>query len=152
MSKVETIPEEIKGLTLLEASDLVKKMEEAFGVSAAAATVVAAGGGAAAGGAAAAAEEKTEFSVVLTDVGGNKINVIKAVREVTSLGLKEAKDLGVVAPGELVRKLRPALSTTSWVLIGPSLTVCGAAPGKLFGTTAKCLFCGFLHPARKGTR
>jgi large subunit ribosomal protein L7/L12 len=95
MSKVETILEEIKGLTLLEASDLVKKMEEAFGVSAAAATVVA-GGGAAAG--AAPAEEKTEFTVVLTDVGGNKINVIKAVREVTSLGLKEAKDLVDGAP------------------------------------------------------
>jgi large subunit ribosomal protein L7/L12 len=95
MSKVETILEEIKGLTLLEASDLVKKMEEAFGVSAAAATVVAAGGGAAA---AAPAEEKTEFTVVLTDVGGNKINVIKAVREVTSLGLKEAKDLVDGAP------------------------------------------------------
>ena len=90
MAKVDTILDEIKGLTLLEASDLVKKMEEAFGVSAAAATVVAAGGGGAAG--AAPAEEKTEFSVVLTDVGGNKINVIKAVREVTSLGLKEAKD------------------------------------------------------------
>ena len=99
MSKVETILEEIKGLTLLEASDLVKKMEEAFGVSAAAATVVAAGGGAVGGGAAAApAEEKTEFTVVLTDVGGNKINVIKAVREVTSLGLKEAKDLVDGAP------------------------------------------------------
>jgi large subunit ribosomal protein L7/L12 len=96
MSKVETILEEIKGLTLLEASDLVKKMEEAFGVSAAAATVVAAGGGAAA--ATAPAEEKTEFTVVLTDVGGNKINVIKAVREVTSLGLKEAKDLVDGAP------------------------------------------------------
>ncbi|MGB2652264.1 MAG: 50S ribosomal protein L7/L12 [Candidatus Acidiferrum sp.] len=96
MSKVDTIPEEIKGLTLLEASDLVKKMEETFGVSAAAATVVAAGGGAAAG--AAPAEEKTEFTVVLTDVGGNKINVIKAVREVTSLGLKEAKDLVDGAP------------------------------------------------------
>jgi large subunit ribosomal protein L7/L12 len=97
MSKVETILEEIKGLTLLEASDLVKKLEDAFGVSAAAATVVAAGGG---GGAAAAApvEEKTEFTVVLTDVGGNKINVIKAVREVTSLGLKEAKDLVDGAP------------------------------------------------------
>ena len=95
MSKVETILEEIKGLTLLEASDLVKKMEETFGVSAAAATVVAGGGG---GGAAAApAEEKTEFTVVLTDVG-NKINVIKAVREVTSLGLKEAKDLVDGAP------------------------------------------------------
>jgi large subunit ribosomal protein L7/L12 len=99
MSKVETILEEIKGLTLLEASDLVKKMEEAFGVSAAAATVVAAGGGAAGGGAAAApVEEKTEFTVVLTEVGGNKINVIKAVREVTSLGLKEAKDLVDGAP------------------------------------------------------
>ncbi|MGB2623918.1 MAG: 50S ribosomal protein L7/L12 [Candidatus Acidiferrum sp.] len=96
MSKVDTILEEIKGLTLLEASDLVKKMEETFGVSAAAATVVAAGGGAAAG--AAPAEEKTEFTVVLTDVGGNKINVIKAVREVTSLGLKEAKDLVDGAP------------------------------------------------------
>jgi large subunit ribosomal protein L7/L12 len=96
MSKVETILEEIKGLTLLEASDLVKKMEDTFGVSAAAATVVAGGGGAAAG--AAPAEEKTEFTVVLTDVGGNKINVIKAVREVTSLGLKEAKDLVDGAP------------------------------------------------------
>ena len=97
MSKVETILEEIKGLTLLEASDLVKKMEEAFGVSAAAATVVAAAGGGG-GSAAAPAEEKTEFSVVLTDVGANKINVIKAVREVTSLGLKEAKDLVDGAP------------------------------------------------------
>ncbi len=97
MAKVDTILEEIKGLTLLEASDLVKKMEEAFGVSAAAATVVAAGG-AAAGAAAAPAEEKTEFTVVLTEVGGNKINVIKAVREVTSLGLKEAKDLVDGAP------------------------------------------------------
>jgi len=96
MAKVDSILEEIKGLTLLEASDLVKKMEEAFGVSAAAATVVAAGGGGAA--AAAPAEEKTEFNVVLTDVGGNKINVIKAVREVTSLGLKEAKDLVDGAP------------------------------------------------------
>jgi large subunit ribosomal protein L7/L12 len=97
-SKVETILEEIKGLTLLEASELVKKMEEAFGVSAAAAApvVVAGAAGAAAGGA--AAEEKTEFSVVLTEVGANKINVIKAVREVTSLGLKEAKDLVDGAP------------------------------------------------------
>jgi large subunit ribosomal protein L7/L12 len=96
-SKVETVLEEIKGLTLLEASDLVKKMEEAFGVSAAAAApvVVAGAAGAAAGG---AAEEKTEFTVVLTEVGANKINVIKAVREVTSLGLKEAKDLVDGAP------------------------------------------------------
>jgi large subunit ribosomal protein L7/L12 len=97
-NKVEAILEEIKGLTLLEAADLVKQMEETFGVSAAAAVQVAAGGGAAAGGAAAPAEEKTEFTVVLTDVGANKINVIKAVREVTSLGLKEAKDLVDGAP------------------------------------------------------
>ena len=96
-SKVETILEEIKGLTLLEASDLVKKMEEAFGVSAAAAAPVVMAGGAAAAGAA-PAEEKTEFTVVLTEVGANKINVIKAVREVTSLGLKEAKDLVDGAP------------------------------------------------------
>jgi len=95
-SKVETILEEIKGLTLLEASDLVKRMEEAFGVSAAAAAPVVVAGGAA--GAPAAAEEKTEFTVVLTEVGANKINVIKAVREVTSLGLKEAKDLVDGAP------------------------------------------------------
>ena len=97
-SKVETILEEIKGLTLLGASDLVKKMEEAFGVSAAAAAPVMMAGGAAAGGGAAPAEEKTEFSVVLTEVGANKINVIKAVREVTSLGLKEAKELVDGAP------------------------------------------------------
>jgi large subunit ribosomal protein L7/L12 len=95
-TKVETILEEIKGLTLLEAAELVKKMEETFGVSAAAAAPVMMAG--AAGGAAAPVEEKTEFSVVLTDVGANKINVIKAVREVTSLGLKEAKDLVDGAP------------------------------------------------------
>ena len=89
--KVASILESIKGLTLLEAAQLVKEMETAFGVSAAAPMMVAAGGGAAA--AAAQAEEQTEFSVVLTGVGSNKINVIKAVREVTSLGLKEAKDL-----------------------------------------------------------
>ena len=96
-SKVDTILNDIKGLTLLEAADLVKKMEETFGVSAAAAApmMVAAG---AAGAPAAAAEEKTEFSVVLQEVGPNKINVIKAVREVTSLGLKEAKDLVDGAP------------------------------------------------------
>ncbi|HMD31083.1 MAG TPA: 50S ribosomal protein L7/L12 [Candidatus Acidoferrales bacterium] len=97
-SKVDTLLEQIKGLTLLEASDLVKKMEEAFGVSAAAAAPVMMAGGAAGAGAAAPAEEKTEFAVVLTEVGANKINVIKAVREVTSLGLKEAKDLVDGAP------------------------------------------------------
>jgi large subunit ribosomal protein L7/L12 len=98
MSKVQSIIEEIKGLSLLEASELVKGLEQAFGVSAAAATVAAAP--AAGGGAAAAppAEEKTEFNVVLTAIGGNKIGVIKVVREVTSLGLKEAKDLVEAAP------------------------------------------------------
>ena len=97
MADVNAILDQIKGLTLLEAAELVKKMEEAFGVSAAAAAVAAAP---AAGGGAAAApvEEKTEFSVVLTAAGANKINVIKAVREVTSLGLKEAKDLVDGAP------------------------------------------------------
>lgn len=90
--------EYIKGISVLELSQLVKRLESELGVSAAAAApvVVAAGGGAAA--AAAPAEEKTEFTVVLTDVGTNKINVIKVVREVTSLGLKEAKDLVEGAP------------------------------------------------------
>ncbi len=95
--KVTSILEQIKGLTLLEAAELVKEMESAFGVSAAAPMMMA--GAAPAGGAAAApAEEQTEFTVVLTGVGTNKINVIKAVREVTSLGLKEAKDLVDNAP------------------------------------------------------
>ena len=96
--KVETILEEIKGLTLLEAADLVKKMEETFGVSAAAAAPMMMAGAAAGVGAAAPAEEKTEFTVVLSEVGANKINVIKAVREVTSLGLVEAKNLVEGAP------------------------------------------------------
>src|SRR5258706_2644208 len=96
MADINGIAEQIQGLTLLEASQLVKLLEEELGVSEAAATVaVAAGGGAAA---AAPAEEKTEFTVVLTAAGANKINVIKAVREVTSLGLKEAKDLVDGAP------------------------------------------------------
>jgi large subunit ribosomal protein L7/L12 len=90
------ILEAVSKLTVLELSQLIKDMEEKFGVSAAAA--VAAAGPAAAGPAAAAAEEKTEFTVVLTAVGDNKVNVIKAVREVTSLGLKEAKDLVDGAP------------------------------------------------------
>jgi large subunit ribosomal protein L7/L12 len=99
MADINAIAEQIQGLTLLEASQLVKMLEERLGVSAAAAAVAAApaaGGGAAA--AAAPAEEKTEFAVVLTAAGANKINVIKAVREVTSLGLKEAKDLVDGAP------------------------------------------------------
>ena len=97
MADINGIAEQIQGLTLLEASQLVKMLEEKLGVSAAAAAVAAApaGGGAAA---AAPAEEKTEFTVVLTAAGANKINVIKAVREVTSLGLKEAKDLVDGAP------------------------------------------------------
>ena len=99
MSKVQSIIEEIKGLSLLEASQLVKALEEAFGVSAAAATVAVGAAAPAAGGAAAApAEEKTDFNVILTAVGGNKIGVIKVVREITSLGLKEAKDLVEGAP------------------------------------------------------
>ncbi len=97
--RVEKLLGEIKELTLLEASQLVKGLEETFGVSAAAATpVVMAGAAGIAAGAAAPAEEKTEFAVVLTAVGANKINVIKVVREVTSLGLKEAKDLVDGAP------------------------------------------------------
>ena len=100
MADINTIADQIQGLTLLEASQLVKLLEEKLGVSAAAAApVMMAGGGAGAGAAAAApAEEKTEFTVVLTAAGANKINVIKAVREVTSLGLKEAKDLVDGAP------------------------------------------------------
>jgi len=97
MADINAIADQIQGLTLLEASQLVKMLEEKLGVSAAAATVVAGGGG---GGAAAApaVEEKTEFSVVLQAAGANKINVIKVVREVTSLGHKEAKDLVEGAP------------------------------------------------------
>ena len=96
MADVNAIAEEIEGLTLMEAADLVKTLEEKLGVSAATAAVAmpAAGGGAAAE----AAEEQTEFSVVLTGVTGNKIAVIKAVREVTTLGLKEAKELVDNAP------------------------------------------------------
>ena len=89
----------IKGISVLELSQLVKALEQELGVSAAAAmTVAVAGGGPAAGGAAAPAEEKTDFTATLTEVGSNKINVIKVVREVTSLGLKEAKDLVEGAP------------------------------------------------------
>jgi large subunit ribosomal protein L7/L12 len=97
--RVEKIVEDVKGLTLLEAAELVKRLEEVLGVSAAAAAPMAvAGAGAAAAAGAAPVEEQTEFAVVLTAVGANKINVIKAVREVTSLGLKEAKDLVDGAP------------------------------------------------------
>jgi large subunit ribosomal protein L7/L12 len=100
MADLQQLEEQIVGLSLLDAAQLVKKLEERLGVSAAAAAPVVMAGGAAAGAGAAAApaEEKTEFTVTLKEVGANKINVIKAVREVTSLGLKEAKDLVDGAP------------------------------------------------------
>jgi large subunit ribosomal protein L7/L12 len=98
MADINAIADQIQGLTLLEASQLVKLLEEKLGVSAAAAAPVMVAGGGGAAAAAPAVEEKTEFSVILTAAGANKINVIKAVREVTSLGLKEAKDLVDGAP------------------------------------------------------
>ena len=96
MADLNQIADQLSELTVMQAAELVKMLEEKWGVSAAAPVAVAAVGGAAAGGE--AAEEKTEFDVVLTDVGAKKINVIKAVREVTSLGLKEAKELVESAP------------------------------------------------------
>jgi large subunit ribosomal protein L7/L12 len=98
MADINAIADSIQGLTLLEASQLVKLLEEKLGVSAAAAAPVMMAGGGGGAAAAPAVEEKTEFSVILTAAGANKINVIKAVREVTSLGLKEAKDLVDGAP------------------------------------------------------
>ena len=98
MADINAIAEQIQGLTLLEASQLVKLLEEKLGVSAAAASVAAAPAGGGGAAAAAPVEEKTEFNVILTAAGANKINVIKAVREVTNLGLKEAKDLVDGAP------------------------------------------------------
>jgi large subunit ribosomal protein L7/L12 len=116
------ILEEISKLTVLELSQLIKDMEEKFGVSAAAAVAVA---GPAAGGAAAAAapaEEKTEFTVMLTAVGDNKVNVIKAVREVTSLGLKEAKDLVDGAP----KAVKEGVSKADADAVAKKLTDAGA--------------------------
>ena len=111
----------ISNMTVLELSQLIKDMEEKFGVSAAAATVVA--GPAAGGGAAAApAEEKTEFTVMLTAVGDNKVNVIKAVREVTSLGLKEAKDLVDGAP----KPVKEGVSKADADAVAKKLTDAGA--------------------------
>jgi len=99
MADLQQLEESIVGLSLMEAAQLVKKLEERLGVSAAAAApVMMAGGGGGTAAGAAPAEEKTEFTVVLKEVGANKINVIKAVREVTSLGLKEAKELVDGAP------------------------------------------------------
>ena len=122
MADIQAIVDQIKGLTLLEASELVKAMEETFGVSAAAAAVAAAPAGAAAGEAAAPAEEKTEFDVVLQAVGGNKINVIKVVREVTALGLKEAKDLVEAAP----KAVKEGVSKEEAETIKQKLTDAGA--------------------------
>src|SRR6187401_2724893 len=121
MADINAIAEQIQGLTLLEASELVKLLEEKLGVSAAAATVAVAAGG---GGAAAAApvEERTEFTVVLTAAGANKINVIKAVREVTSLGLKEAKDLVDGAP----KPVKEGVSKDEAESIKAKLTEAGA--------------------------
>jgi large subunit ribosomal protein L7/L12 len=122
MADINAIAEQIQGLTLLEASQLVKLLEEKLGVSAAAASVAAAP--AAGGGAAAAApvEEKTEFTVVLTATGANKINVIKAVREVTSLGLKEAKDLVDGAP----KAVKEGVSKDEAAAIAKKFTDAGA--------------------------
>ena len=100
LSKTEII-EAIAGLTVLELSELIKDLEDKFGVSAAAAAVAVAAPSGAGGAAAPAVEEKTEFDVILTEVGANKVNVIKAVRELTGLGLKEAKDLVDAAPKPL---------------------------------------------------
>jgi len=123
MADINAIAEQIQGLTLLEASQLVKMLEEKLGVSAAAAgpVMVAAGGGAAAA-AALAAEEKTEFNVVLTAAGANKINVIKVVREVTSLGLKEAKDLVDGAP----KPVKEGVSKDEAAAIAKKFTDAGA--------------------------
>ena len=98
MADLNAIVEQLSGLTVMEAAELVKQLETKWGVSAAAAPVMMAGGGAAA---AAPVEEKTEFTVVLTDAGANKINVIKEIRAITGLGLKEAKDLVEGAPKEV---------------------------------------------------
>ena len=97
-TKIEDALDIIKGMTIIELRDLNKAIEEEFGVTAAAPMMMAAGPGAGAGAPAAAEEEKTEFDLILTNFGANKINVIKAVREITSLGLKEAKDLVEAAP------------------------------------------------------
>jgi large subunit ribosomal protein L7/L12 len=121
MADLQQLEESIVGLSLLEAAELVKKLESRLGVSAAAAAPVMAAGGAAAG-AAAPAEEKTEFTVVLKEVGANKINVIKAVREVTSLGLKEAKDLVDGAP----KSIKESVSKDEAETIKKKFTEAGA--------------------------
>ena len=124
MADINAIAEQIQGLTLLEASQLVKLLESKLGVSAAAAAVAAApaAGGGAAAAAAAPVEEKTEFTVILTAAGANKINVIKAVREVTSLGLKEAKDLVDGAP----KPVKEGISKDEAAAIAKKFTDVGA--------------------------
>ena len=123
MADINAIAEQIQGLTLLEASQLVKMLEEKLGVSAAAAApMMMAGGGGGGAAAAPAAEEKTEFNVVLTAAGANKINVIKVVREVTSLGLKEAKDLVDGAP----KPVKEGVSKDEAAAIAKKFTDAGA--------------------------
>jgi large subunit ribosomal protein L7/L12 len=101
MAQIQEFVEQIKGMTVLELNELVKALESEFGVSAAAAAMPMAVAGAPAAGAAEQAEEKTEFDIILEDAGDKKINVIKVVRQVTSLGLKEAKDLVEAAPAKV---------------------------------------------------
>src|SRR5919205_396098 len=122
MADINAIADQIQGLTLLEASQLVKLLEERLGVSAAAAAVAAAPAAGGAAAAAAPAEEKTEFNVVLTAAGANKINVIKVVREVTSLGLKEAKDLVDGAP----KPVKEGVSKDEAAAIAKKFTDAGA--------------------------
>ena len=119
----EDVIEFLKGMTLLEASQLVKELEEVFGVSAAAAAVAAPAASAAGGGDAAPVEEKTEFDVILQAAGGNKINVIKVVREITALGLKEAKDLVDGAP----KAVKEGVSKEEAEAIKDKLTTAGAS-------------------------
>ena len=116
--KITNILEEIKSLTILELNDLVKAVEEEFGVSAAAPV----GGVSAAGAAAPAAEEKTEFDVILASLGSNKLGVIKAVREITCLGLKDAKDMVVGAP----KTVKEGVSKDEAEKVKAALTEAGA--------------------------
>ncbi len=120
MADLNTIVDQLSGLTVIEAAELVKKLEDKWGVSAAAAPVMVAGAAGAA--AAAPAEEKTEFTVVLTEAGANKINVIKEVRAVTGLGLKEAKDLVEAAP----KDVKAGVSKAEAEEIGKKLEAAGA--------------------------
>ena len=117
MADIQKMIEEVKGMTVLELNELVKALEEEFGVSAAAPVAVAA-----AGPAAAAAEEKTEFDVILAEVGDKKINVIKVVRELTGLGLKDAKDLVEAAP----KTIKEAVSKEEAEKVAEQLKAAGA--------------------------